>query len=337
MEEKSICIVGGGSLGTVIAGVLSSKGIEVNLLTNHPEKWNSEIAVYHPSGDIFSGSIKTISSNAEDVIPRADVILLCLPGPQIKEALEKIAPYLTERHFLGSVFSSTGFFFEAIKIFGDRIPLWGFQRVPFIARVKEYGKSGYLLGYKPSLNIAIENAPQSEKEEFRRFIESAFKCPTALLGSYLEASLTNSNPLLHTARLYSLFAENESEQMYPRNFLFYEEWTDLASELLIQMDKELFKLIAKLNLTEGFLKPILEYYESRDAESLTKKIRSIESFKGIMSPMKEIKGGWVPDKESRYFQEDFKYGLRYIWQLCHNEGIECPGIDRVYEWGNEFL
>lgn len=49
--------------------------------------------------------------------------------------------------------------------------------------------------------------------------------------------------------------------------------------------------------------------------------------------MIEIDGLWKPDYTSRYFIEDFPYGLRYIWQLAHNNNIICPNIDMVYEWG----
>ena len=65
---------------------------------------------------------------------------------------------------VGSIVSSTGFFIFAHEIFGDKAPLFGFQRVPFISRSKEYGKIGQLLGYKKSLNVAIENYEDSFTE-----------------------------------------------------------------------------------------------------------------------------------------------------------------------------
>ena len=36
---------------------------------------------------------------------------------------------------------------------------------------------------------------------------------------------------------------------------------------------------------------------------------------------------------SRYFQEDFMYGLRYIYQEDHRQGVTVPTIDEVYHWG----
>ncbi len=337
MEISSICICGGGSLGTVIAGVLSSKGIKVNLLTNHPASWSRRISVTDPCGKIYAGALGGVSAEASDLVPDADMVLLCLPGFLIKDELLRIKPFLKPGAFVGSVFSSTGFFFEALRIFGSDTPLWGFQRVPYIARVRDYGHSAALLGYKDSYNIAVENADAATAGQLRRFVEEYFERPTCLLGNYLEASITNSNPLLHTSRIYTIFKDWTPTATFPRCPYFYEEWTDEASDLLIRMDRELFDLIGVLPVNPGFIKPILEYYESSDACSLTSKIRSIESFKRILSPMTETDGGFTPDFTSRYFVEDFGYGLKYIYELAKKHSVVTSVIDTVYRWGRSVL
>lgn len=328
----TICICGGGSLGHVIAGFLCSRNkIKVNVLTRNPALWNYHLETHTPEKTVLKGELNLVSDNPAKVISGADIVLLCLPGFSIKNELLKIKPFIKNGAFVGSVFSSTGFFFEALKIFDDNIPLWGFQRVPFISRVKEYGKCANLLGYKSSYNIAVENS--DNKEMFRIKIEDLFERPTHLLNNYYEASFTNSNPLLHPARLYSLFKDWNPQQCYDHNFLFYGEWSNEASKLLIEMDKELFNLLAVLPVAKDYLQPILEYYESYDAESLTNKINSIESLSTIISPMIQVKGGWIPDFKSRYFQEDFPFGLKYIRDKAKEMEIETSTIDMVYEWG----
>lgn len=331
---KKICICGGGSLGHVIAGWLSAKKYaKVNVLTGKPNKWQHEITVDTPDSQILEGYITKISDQPEDVIPEADVVLLCLPGFMIAKQLEIIKPFLNPSAFVGSVFSSTGFFFEALNILGDSQPLWGFQRVPFISRVEEYGKSAHLLGYKNSHNIAIENISNNRKIEFAMMIQDWFERPVNILYNYYEASLTNSNPLLHTSRLYTMFGDKNEGRVFERMILFYEEWTEAAADLYIKMDEEFFKLLKTLPVSAGYLPTVLEYYESHDAKSLATKLGSISGFKGITSPMKQVEDGWVPDFDSRYFTEDFPYGLKYIWKLAHENGIECPNIDKVYKWG----
>ena len=331
---KRICICGGGSLGHVIAGYLSAKkDVEVNILTQRPQLWKQELHISTPEDDTLHGRLHIISDNPEEVLHRADIVLLCLLGYAIKSELIKIKPYVNEHTYVGSVFSSTGFFFEAMELFEGDVPLWGFQRVPFIARTNVYGESAHLLGYKNSHNIAIERC--EDKEGFRAIIEELFDAPVRLLNNYYEASFTNSNPILHPSRLYTLFKDWNKEVYYDRQFLFYEEWTDEASELLIVLDRELFSLLSRLPVAPSFLTPILPYYESTDAASLTYKIRSINSFKGIVTPMIHSDKGWQPDLNSRYFQEDFMYGLRYIYQEAHRLGVVVPTIDEVYHWGKD--
>ena len=331
---KRITICGGGSLGHVVAGWLSARNHAiVNILTGRPEKWQSDIVVDTPDELILNGKISKISNRAEDIIPESDVVLLCLPGYMIAKQLEAIKPFLKPSTYVGSVFSSTGFFFEALDILGNEQPLWGFQRVPFISRVNEYGKSAHLLGYKNSHNIAIENVSDSKKVEFAIMLQDWFERPINVLHNYFEASLTNSNPLLHTSRLYTMFGNENEGKTFDRMVYFYEEWTEAAADLYIKMDEEFFKLLNVLPVSEGYLPRVLDYYESHDAKSLAAKLSSIQGFKGITSPMKQTDGGWVADFESRYFTEDFPYGLKYIWQLAHEKGISCPYIDKVYEWG----
>lgn len=329
---RGICICGGGSLGHVVAGYLAAtKPVKVNVLTQRPERWSREIVVDTPDGKVLHGGLNVVSSDPAEALSGVDVVLLCLPGFAIRDELIKIRPYLNKDTYVGSVFSSTGFFFEAMRLLGEDIPLWGFQRVPFIARTEEYGHSAHLLGYKSAHNIAVERC--DDKEGFRALIESLFDAPVTLLRNYYEASLTNSNPLLHTSRLYTMFGGENEGRVFPRMILFYEEWTVEAAQLLIDMDEEFFTILRYLPVSEGYLPRILDYYESHDAESLARKLSSIQGFKGITSPMKETAEGWAPDFASRYFTEDFPYGLRYIWELAHQLNIDVPYIDKVYNWG----
>ena len=328
----NFCICGGGSLGHVIAGYLGANAdVRISMLTQRPQLWKNDIEVHTPEQTIIHGHIHTISSNPEDVIPQANIILLCLPGFAIKQQLQLIKPYVKSTTFVGSVFSSTGFFFNAMEILNEDVPLWGFQRVPFICRTREYGQSANLLGYKSNLNIAVERT--DEKEDFRLLIEELFNTPVSLLNNFYEATLTNSNPLLHTSRLYTMFGASNEGRTFPRMILFYEEWTEEAAQLLIDMDEEFFRLLEVLPVKPNYLPRILEYYESHDARSLAQKLSSIQGFKGITSPMKQTAQGWIPDFASRYFTEDFPYGLHFIWQLAKEKGIATPKIDMVYQWG----
>ena len=161
-----ICICGGGSLGHVCAGVLASQvDVEVNLLTQRPERWGRDIRVTDPAGKVYAGRLSTISNLPAEALRDCRIILLCLPGFAIEQTLAQIRPYVG-RAVVGSIVCSTGFFFAAHKVLGPGARLFGFQRVPFIARTAEYGHTANLLGYKQEVAIATEQI--DDTEAFRR-------------------------------------------------------------------------------------------------------------------------------------------------------------------------
>ena len=328
-----ICICGGGNLGHVCAGFLANRGHQVSILTTKPKRWNSELEIVAPDG-VFTGKITQISSKPEEVTPQAEMVLVCLPGYAIHDELETIKPHLSDNTLVGTIVSSTGFFFEAFKVLSSDISLFGFHRVPFISRIIEYGKIAELKGYKDTLHVAIENT--TEKESIREKLEMLFEKPVTLADSYYEVSLSNSNPLLHPARLYTMWKDWQPGIIYPLNPQFYAEWTVEASTLLLKMDDEFQQLLKTLGLKPGRIPNILDYYESTDAVTLTQKLHDIKAFQGILSPMKEFESGWVPDFSSRYFTEDFPYGMRFIVETAHEQNVDIPTIEDIYQWGIKF-
>ena len=331
-----ICICGGGNLGHVVAGfVAAQKKHEVCLLTRHPEQWSQDLIIEAPSETTYIGHLNGLFSDAKQAVSNADIVLLCLPGYAIRETLLQVKDYLKAEAAVGSVVSSTGFFFEAMKLLPSSQPLFGFQRVPFISRVIEYGHRARLMGYKDSLNLAIERA--KHPEQLRDILADMLQTPIQLLSSYYEASLSNSNPLLHPSRLYTLWKDWHEGIIYTRVPFFYEEWTEETAQLYIQMDNELQSLLELLPVRKGSIATVLDYYESTDAVSLAQKLRSIEAFKGILSPMKQVEGGYVPDFQSRYFTEDFPYGLAIVHRLMHEKGVPSPTIDMIYDWGMKMV
>lgn len=332
-----ICICGGGSLAHVCAGVFASRpDVEVRIHTRRPEQWSHTLTITDPDGREYRGTLACVSSDVAEVLRDCDIALLCLPGYAIDPTLQNLVPHLNAHTVVGSIVSSTGFFFAAHRLLPAQTPLFGFQRVPYIARTEEYGRSAHLLGYKPRLAVAVENV--ETPETLRRAIEDLWQTPTVLLANHYEASLTNSNPILHTSRLYSMWHNWDGKTPYTSRSYFYRDWTIEDSELIIAMDAEFMELLHKLPVTPGAIPSILDYYESHDAASLACKISSIPAFLPILSPMKSVNLptgalGWIPDFDSRYFTEDFPYGLRIIIELLDRYHIAAPNLRRVYEWG----
>ena len=208
------------------------------------------------------------------------------------------------------------------------ITIAGLQRVYSIARLKEKGKSVYMLGKKEKLFVsAITN---NKSKEVSIILEKLFNIPCVCVNNYLAVTLTPSNPILHTSRLYAMFKEQEK---YEKEILFYEEWDEESSRILFECDDELRKIcnkLDKLNLEE--VVSLKEYYESKTEEKFANKLKSIKSFKGIKAPMIKSKGKYIPDYESRYFTEDFPYGLLIIKGFALICDIDTPMIDNIIKW-----
>lgn len=332
MSHKTICICGGGSLGHALAATLGSKGHLINILSGRPEKWGKQMTAYDCKEYIIKSKLNKVSGNASDVIPESDIIILCVPGFLIESTIRKISPYINSNQQVGSVVCSNGFFWIAQSILGKNIPLFGFQRVPFICRVREYGKSVDIKGYKSLLKIAGLNNPYTK--EMGTFFENSLNTPINLLGHFLEATLTNSNPILHPARIYAMLS-SETSEIFDKEFLFYEEWDNKSSEVLIACDNEFQKILTKLPIKAQEIPPLLSYYDSFDADSLTQKIKSISAFKGIKMSMIKTNDGYKVDYSNRYFTEDIPYGLLIIKSIGILTETATPTIDNVVLWMQE--
>ena len=196
----NITIVGGGGLGHVCAAVAASREeYKVSILSGHPSRWMHHVSATDNEAKVYEGDIDTISSKASDVVPNADVILFCVPGYLIERLLSEVKPYLGSHTVVGSIVSSTGFFSFAHSILSHKVPIFGFQRVPFISRVNEYGRSAFLLGYKKELAVAIEN--HSDSESLRKWLISMKHLSPTLIQYCIRADsircgMTGMAPLL---------------------------------------------------------------------------------------------------------------------------------------------
>jgi hypothetical protein len=209
--------------------------------------------------------------------------------------------------------------------------LFGFQRVHGISRIKEYGKSVYDLGKKNELFIGA--IPIEKTEYICNIMENMLGMKCNPLPNYLNVTLTPSNPILHTTRLYTMFNDYIAGTYWNNIINFYEDWTDKTSEVLFSCDDELQRMCTLIyGLDLSGVKSLKEYYESETPKKMTEKIKSIIPFRGIKAPMIKTEKGFVPDFSSRYFLEDFPYGLCIIKGFCDIAEIDTPCIDEILMW-----
>ncbi|APC14018.1 MULTISPECIES: NAD/NADP octopine/nopaline dehydrogenase family protein [Providencia] len=325
MKNKNILIIGGGNVGHSLAYSLSDKA-NVTLLVRDKTKWNTKLKFGLNESKSFS--VLTWDEKVED---NPSIIFLTLPLLYREDTLNKLLQLNIHYSTIVAI-PGYGNFEDLISTISgyEKFNYGSLQRVPYICRIKEYGKEIEITGYKDKLFLYLKDKSDDLLETFSYL----FNTPTYYLESHLQNTLSNSNPLLHTSRLYSIFNNDLTKQ---EKILFYEEWNDESSHLLINMDNEL-KEIYKANYIENLHTDILSHYGVSSAIELTNKIKNIDAFKKIQTPMIEDgKGHYTADLQSRYFTEDFGIGLKCIENIAVKSGLKLNFIPMILDWYNSIM
>ena len=335
---EKITIIGGGNMGSLLSVKFSQENL-VTLFLNNPfekvEDYQKDLIVFNEEKGIsINGKIAVITDNLEQAVNNSKWIFVTYPSFLFESFAEQLIPLLQYGQHLVGIPGSGGFelfFKEALQ---KGCTITGLQRVHSVARIIEKGKKVKESGVRKSIRCA--SIPSSFNDEAAKFLSECYSLPVEPLVSYLNITLINSNPILHTSRLYSIFKNFEQLTEYDFLPLFYEEWSLESSELLVKMDEELFSLIDVLNANGFFIDKItslLEHYESQNAFEMTKKINSINSLKGLSTPsIKKNNEKYIPDLNSRYFTADFPFGLDILLSFSTVLETPCPNMKMVSDW-----
>lgn len=328
----NITIVGGGNIGTQFAVHCAWKRHNVVIYGSKPERFDRHLCIVDETGAVtMEGDINCATDDAEKAFGSADIIFVTVPAFAMRDIEEKIYPYVRAGVKIGLIPGTGG----GECVFGRCIDkgavLFGMQRVPSVARLVEYGRKVCASGYRKELFVAA--LPHRYTGEIRDFIASVFDMDCTAMPNYLNLTLTPSNPILHTTRLRVLFKDYHEGVTYAGVPLFYEEWDDESSELLLKCDDEVQRICGALTEFDlSCVKSLKEHYESSTPEQLTRKISGIQSFKGLKTPTVEVDGRYIPDLTSRYFTADFTFGLGILVQIAGFAGVDVPNMRETLAW-----
>lgn len=333
---KKITVIGAGNIGSILAVKFSQEN-DVCLYTNISDQLpllSKSMTVNDIDNNRFyNGNISLITDNLKEAIEFAEYIFITFPSFLFKDLAIKMIPLLKKNQHLVFVPGSGGpelYFSDALL---KGVTISGLQRVHCVARITKLGQSVNESGIKSLLKIA--SIPTSFNEQACKDIENFYKIKTQPLKNYLNITLINSNPTLHTSRLFCLFKNYYPGVIYERNPLFYEEWDIESANLLSDMDDELtsmFPVLEENGLIVDDIIPIVKYYDSTTPEQMMNKLRSIKGFKGLYSPMIEVAGGFVPDFNSRYFAADFSFGLDLLIEISKMLNTKHDLMEKVSNW-----
>ena len=327
-----ITIVGGGNIGTQFAVHCAEKGHEVTVFTSKPDIYSGHLNIVDDAGiTTHEGDIRLATADPEIAFRNAEFIMVTMPATMMKMIAETIFDHTDSKPMIGVVPGNGGSECAFRKCIERGNAFFGIERVPAIARLIQKGKTVKSTGYRDELHVAA--LPKKNAEMCAELIGSIFDKRTTAIPNFLNLTMTPSNPILHTTRLRTLFCDWHEGVVYDSVPLFYEEWNDASSELLIACDEEVQDICRALPKFElQYVESLRVHYESPTVEAMTRKISSIAAFKGLTTPIVEVDGGMVPDLHSRYFTADFSYGLTIIKQIAELASVQTPNIDATMAW-----
>lgn len=325
-----ITIVGAGNIGIACAVDLSkSTDNVVTVYTHKANKFGSCLKkIDMDTNEVVTSDSVFITDNKEKAFSNCDIVIVTLPSFLIENFVNDIINYNPKIIYYVPGYGGKELYSKILSEKG--IIIAGLERVPYIARLQTFNE--VYASKKTSLACATLN---SKDTEFAcALLEKLFDIPCIRIQSYLTVSFTPSNPILHTSRLFSMFENCNFETTLQKQIKFYAEWNDYSSENLICMDKELDNIVAKVEgVNVSQYKSICTHYESFDIESMTKKITSIKAFQNILSPLIETDtGDYKIDSKSRYFEEDFLYGLLILKSFAEILAVDTPYMNKVLIW-----
>lgn len=329
MTKMKVCICGGGNIAHSMISVLSECD-DVSVYAPYDKgTWAEHMSYQIGNDDALRIGRNVIRAPADlSAIAAADLVIVALPRFAIEGTLRTIDSSLHTGQTVVFLPAPAGLDTIVSDYRLRGIDTIGFQRVPYVARIREFGHRVWIGDVRKRTNIAFSRPEVADK--WVKYFESRCTGGTiGVLSSFLTFTFSNSNPLLHPSRLVELLKGGDNGR-YPQCPYFYAEWTDVSSELYVDADAEMFKAFKAYDekAATADYESALAHYESDSPAALTRKMRSIESLKPILAPWKQDADGlWVPDFNSRYFTEDIPYGTKVIRDYAARIGLKTPTID----------
>lgn len=326
-----ITIVGGGNIGTQFA-VHCSQNNDVTIFTSKPECFIENIEIVdEDDNELLIGKSIKATNNEDEAFSKADIIFITYPAFSMDDIATKILKYAKHGLKIGIIPGTGGGECAFKECINKGATVFGLQRVPSVARLIEKGKKVKAVGYRNELFVA--SLPKKDVEEIANLIEHIFNIKCSALPNYLNLTLTPSNPILHTTRLRTIFKDYKDGIVYETLPLFYEGWNNETSELLFKCDDEVQNICKKIKEFDlSYVKSLKEHYESDTPTKLTKKIQSIDGFKGLKTPSVKVERGYIPDFSSRYFTADFSYGLSILIQIGELLNLNVDNMKETMKW-----
>lgn len=352
-----ITICGGGNAAHTATGLLSAREEhQVNVYLSfeqEADRWRAGIAAQggmkvNRSGDSILGTPDKISTNAAEVIPGSELVLLALPAFAHESILQQIGPHIDDGTLVGALAARGCFDLCVMDILGTKsetITQFGLQTLPWACRIKEYGREVDILGTKAKVEFAT--CPPRQAVELASFLGSQLEVNLEPMDSFLSLTLAGTGQIIHPGVMYGLFHDWEG-QVFTEAPLFYQGIDAYTAEVLQSLSDEIQEL--RFSLAERYpsidlqaVRPLDEWLclsyadEIEDTSSLQTYFVTNRSYAGLKVPVVPTDGGLAPDFQARYLSEDVPFALLATKGIAELADVPTPTIDQVLTWAQDHL
>ncbi len=319
-----ILIMGMGAIGHTYAAIADEK-VQVDLLTSNGEKVDYIENTLGSRREITN----CYSYDNIDYIDH-DYVLVTLPFRQKASRLKQIQDKISKDSTLVIIPGNQGAYYYLPEVLrGNKIILT--ERVLQISRVVEKNKLVRVFGTRKNMHISEKNGA-----DIKEFV-SIFPDHGDVIEhhNHEDISLITSNSTIHTARIFEVYGLNKE---YDKEFLFYQEWTDVASEYFVELEKEMFKIAHCIEEDKNIKLDIYDMFthfkiDPNEYSSATKQISEFPGFKGITFYAKDV----YDLTSNRYLVDDCILGMSFYIALAKQYNIEVPYFEKIHNWACDLM
>ena len=233
-----ITIVEGGNIRTQFAVHCAEKRHKVVIYTSKPEFFIKHLSIVDKDNKTtHEGDIAFTTNDPELAFRDADFIMVTMPATMMRAIAEVIYCHSRKESMIGIV-PENGRSECAFRKCIDRGNIFfGIERVPAIARLVKKGQTVKSTGYRDELHVS--SLPIANAKKCADMISGIFDMPCKVIPNFLNLIMIPSNPILLTTRLRTLFGDWHHGIIYDSSVpLFYEEWENAYSKLLMHVMKK---------------------------------------------------------------------------------------------------
>ncbi len=321
-KDLKICVLGAGHGGLAMAGHLAINGFKVNLYNRGRKRIRAVIQRkgIKVEGEVKGfGKIELASTNIEDCLKEADVLMVAVPANAHCYIAQTCAPFLKEKHIVILNPGRTGGTLE----FYNTLKEQGVKRFPFIAEAQTFIYASRSLGPAHAKIFSVKNSvplatlPAYWIPGVLKVINRAY--PQFIPGDNIfKTSFENIGAIFHPA--LTILNAGWIEETHGDFEYYVHGASESIAQVLEKLDRERLDVAAALGIKVMSAKAWLYTAYSATGKDLREAIEDNPGYRGIKAPER---------LHHRYVDEDVPMSLVPLASMGEMLRVKTPTIKAI--------